>query len=84
MYQYDTGIEIFAVRVTKPAIPVSIMRNYEKLEVEKSRLLIKVETQKVMELEAETQKLRDIIKAQQDADVSAIEQVSTKQSSICV
>jgi regulator of protease activity HflC (stomatin/prohibitin superfamily) len=72
--KYDTGIEIFAVRVTKPAIPASIMRNYEKLEEEKSRLLIKVETQKVMELEAETQKLRDIIKAQQESEVSAIEQ----------
>jgi regulator of protease activity HflC (stomatin/prohibitin superfamily) len=72
--KYDTGIEIFAVRVTKPAIPASIMRNYEKLEEEKSKLLIKEESRKVMELEAQTQKMRDIIRAQQEAEVSAIAQ----------
>ena len=66
------GIEIFAVRVTKPRIPDSVMRNYEKLEEERSKLLIRVETQRVMELEAETQKKKEIIEAERAAEVSAI------------
>ena len=48
------------------------MRNYEKLEEERSKLLIRVETQRVMELEAETQKKKEIIEAERAAEVSAI------------
>ena len=69
---WRAGIEIFAVRVTKPRIPDSVMRNYEKLEEERSKLLIRVETQRVMELEAETQKKKEIIEAERAAEVSAI------------
>jgi len=60
------------VRVTKPRIPDSVMRNYEKLEEERSKLLIRVETQRVMELEAETQKKKEIIEAERAAEVSEI------------
>eukprot|EP01052_Picozoa_sp_SAG31_P038597 SAG31_NODE_5188_length_2691_cov_1.557099_4_plen_111_part_00 len=45
--RYNTGVEIFAVRVTKPIIPPAIMRNYEAMEVEKTRLLIAAEASKV-------------------------------------
>ena len=60
------------MRVTKPRIPDSVMRNYEKLEEERSKLLIRVETQRVMELEAETQKKKEIIEAERAAEVSEI------------
>ena len=58
--------------MTKPRIPDSVMRNYEKLEEERSKLLIRVETQRVMELEAETQKKKEIIEAERAAEVSEI------------
>ena len=45
------GIEIIAVRVTKPRVPEQIRRNYEKMEGEKTQLLIAIETQKVVEME---------------------------------
>lgn len=52
--QWAPGIEIIAVRVTKPKVPASISENYETREVEKTKLLIIKEQQKVREKEAET------------------------------
>ena len=40
------GIEIIAVRVTKPRVPEQIRRNYEKMEAEKTQLLIAEQTQR--------------------------------------
>ena len=64
----------FQVRVTKPIIPASIMRNYEAMEVEKTRLLIAAEASKVVELEAQTEKMKEVIKAEEQAEVSRIKQ----------
>lgn len=47
--QWAPGIEIIAVRVTKPKVPASISENYENREVEKTKLLIIKEQQKVKE-----------------------------------
>ncbi|PRP82998.1 putative SPFH domain-containing protein 2 precursor [Planoprotostelium fungivorum] len=55
------GIEIIAIRITKPRIPDSILRNYEQMEAEKTKLLVAVQTQKVVEKEAETEKRRATI-----------------------
>ena len=66
------GIEIIAVRVTKPRIPDSIRANYESMEAEKTKLLISREIQHVVELEAQTEKMRSVINAQREADVSEI------------
>lgn len=66
------GIDIIAVRVTKPRIPEQIRRNYEAMEAEKTKLLIAVETQQVVEKEAQTERKRATIEAQMVADVSAI------------
>lgn len=62
--KWAPGIEIIAVRVTKPKVPASISENYENREVEKTKLLIIKEQQKVKEKckasqysEAETEKL---------------------------
>ena len=66
------GIEIIAVRVTKPRVPEQIRRNYEKMEAEKTQLLIAIESQKVVEMEAETDKLKATIAAKKQLDVSEI------------
>ena len=66
------GIEIIAVRVTKPKIPEQIRRNFEAMEAEKTKLLIATETQRVAEVEAQTEKLRATIEARMKRDVSEI------------
>ncbi|XP_051504230.1 erlin-1 isoform X1 [Myxocyprinus asiaticus] len=66
------GLTIQAVRVTKPKIPEAIRRNYELMEAEKTRLLITVQTQKVVEKEAETERKKAIIEAQKMAQVAEI------------
>jgi erlin len=66
------GIEIIAVRVTKPRVPEQIRRNYEKMEGEKTQLLIAIETQKVVEMEAETDKLKATIIANKQREVSEL------------
>lgn len=66
------GIEIIAVRVTKPRIPDQIRRNFEQMEAEKTKLLIAQAASKVVEQEAETDRKRASIQARKLADVSAI------------
>jgi regulator of protease activity HflC (stomatin/prohibitin superfamily) len=70
--QWAPGIEIIAVRVTKPRIPENIQQNYEKMEAEKAALLTAKESQKVKEKEAESDKLIEMIKAETIASVSTI------------
>ena len=41
------GLQVQAVRVTKPKIPESIRKNFELMEAEKSKLLIAQQKQKV-------------------------------------
>ena len=67
------AIEILAVRVTKPRIPEQIKRNYEAMEGEKTKLLIATEAQKVVEMEAETDKKKATIEAEKKRLVSEIE-----------
>ena len=38
--KWAPGIEIIAIRVTKPRIPESLLKNYEKIESAKTNLLI--------------------------------------------
>ena len=71
--KYAPGIHIIAVRVTKPRIPEQIRRNYEQMEAEKTKLMIETQRQKVVEKNAETERKRATIQAQQEKDVSAIE-----------
>uniref|UniRef100_A0A674PI08 ER lipid raft associated 2 n=1 Tax=Takifugu rubripes TaxID=31033 RepID=A0A674PI08_TAKRU len=66
------GIIIQAVRVTKPHIPESVLRNYELMESEKTKLLISQQTQKVVEKEAETERIRAVIEAEKVAQVAEI------------
>ncbi|KAK9277127.1 hypothetical protein L1049_006666 [Liquidambar formosana] len=66
------GIEIISVRVTKPTIPDSIRRNFEQMEGERTKVLIAIESQKVVEKEAETKKKLAISEAEKNANVSKI------------
>lgn len=66
------GIEIIAVRVTKPRVPDQIRRNFEQMEAEKTKLLIAEAASKVVEQEAETERKRANIQARKLADVSKI------------
>ena len=70
--KYNTGIEIIAVRVTKPRIPEAIRKSYEDMEAQKTQLLISTERQKVVEREAETERKKARIEAEKNAEVSRI------------
>ena len=58
------GIHVLFVRVTKPRIPEAILRNYDLMESERTRLQIVERTQKIVEKEADTARLRQIIAAE--------------------
>jgi len=70
---YAPGIRILAIRVTKPKIPVEIQLNYEAIESERTKLQVAVETQRLVEKQAETERKKAIIEAQKLAAVEAIE-----------
>ncbi|XP_064388698.1 erlin-2-like [Halichondria panicea] len=67
------GLLVQAVRVTKPKIPESIRKNYELMEAEKTKLMIVVQKQKVIEKEAETERKKAVIEAEQVAEVTKIQ-----------
>ncbi|KAF2325448.1 hypothetical protein GH714_028769 [Hevea brasiliensis] len=67
--RYAPGIEIISVRVTKPTIPESIRRNFEQMEEERTKVLIAIERQKVVEKEAETKKKMAISEAEKNSNV---------------
>uniref|UniRef100_UPI00358FBA87 erlin-2-B-like isoform X1 n=1 Tax=Myxine glutinosa TaxID=7769 RepID=UPI00358FBA87 len=67
------GLHIQAVRVTKPKIPEAIRRNYELMEGEKTKLLIAVQRQKVVEKEADTERKKSVIEAEMVAQISRIQ-----------
>jgi len=67
------GLTIQAVRVTKPKIPEPIRKNYELMEGEKTKLLISIEHQKVVEKDAETDRKRAIIEAEKESQVAKIQ-----------
>lgn len=66
------GIRIVAVRVTKPTLPAEIEQSFRAMELEKSKLLIAVEAQRVVEKEAETGRKKAVIEAEKNAEVAAI------------
>ncbi|KAF3431580.1 hypothetical protein FNV43_RR26311 [Rhamnella rubrinervis] len=70
--RYAPGIEIINVRITKPRIPESIRRNFEQMEEERTKVLIAIEKQRVIEKEAETKKKMAISEAEKNAGVSKI------------
>eukprot|EP01112_Ceratiomyxa_fruticulosa_P021457 TRINITY_DN755_c0_g1_i3.p1 TRINITY_DN755_c0_g1~~TRINITY_DN755_c0_g1_i3.p1 ORF type:complete len:318 (+),score=76.70 TRINITY_DN755_c0_g1_i3:224-1177(+) len=71
--RWAPGIEIISIRITKPKIPQSILANYEKMEAEKTKLLISTEYQRVVQKEAETERLKATIEAEKVAEVARIQ-----------
>jgi len=67
------GLNVLAVRVTKPKIPEQIRKNYELMEGEKTKLLISIQHQKVVEKEAETERKLAIIQAEKSSQVATIQ-----------
>ncbi|XP_021922267.1 erlin-1-like [Zootermopsis nevadensis] len=67
------GLYIQAVRVTKPKIPETIRKNYELMEGEKTKLLISIQHQKVVEKDAETERKKAVIEAEKEALVAKIQ-----------
>jgi len=69
---YAPGIRIIAIRVTKPTIPAAIRANYEAIESERTKLQVAVQTQKLVERQAETERKRALIEAQKLAEVESV------------
>lgn len=70
--QYAPGIEVLSIRVTKPKLPAALMKNYELMEAEKTKLLIVEQEQKVSRKTAETHRILAAIEANKTAEVAAI------------
>ncbi|XP_075233399.1 erlin-1-like isoform X2 [Lycorma delicatula] len=71
--EMSPGLQVQAVRVTKPKIPETIRKNYELMEGEKTKLLISTHHQKVVEKDAETERKKAIIEAEKEAQVAKIQ-----------
>lgn len=59
--------------MTKPIIPKTIRSSYEAIESEKAKLAVAVQTQKLVEKEAETERKRALIEAEKAKAVEAVE-----------
>jgi len=77
------GLYVQDVRVTKPKIPESIRQNYEQMEAEKTKFLVAIQHQRVVEKEAETERKKAVIEAEKMAQVAKIhysQQIMEKES----
>jgi len=70
--KYNTGIDVIAIRVTKPRIPESVKKNYEEVETAKTKLLVEKEREMVARKEEEIVKMRATIQAMKEADIARI------------
>jgi len=80
--EYDTGIRIIAIRVTKPRIPEAVRRNYESIETAKTELLVQIQKEKVAKAEEGISLMRATIQAQREADVAIIQAMKEANVSI--
>jgi len=69
---YAPGIEIIAVRVTKPQVPANVKHEFEKREAASAALKVAEQQSKVVEAQAATEAKKMTIEAQRDADVALI------------
>lgn len=69
---WQTGIRIVSIRVTKPRIPDAVRKNYEQIETQKTQFLIQMEQEKVAKKEEEIQRMRETVQAQKEAEVAKI------------
>jgi regulator of protease activity HflC (stomatin/prohibitin superfamily) len=71
--KWDTGIQVVSIRVTKPRIPDSLMKNFEEIEVKKTQLLVQFEKERVAKKEEEISRYLAKVQAQKEAEVARIE-----------
>ena len=71
--KWAPGIEIVAIRVTKPRIPEKIRLNYEQVEAEAGKVKVAGQTQLLVQKEAETEAKRAVSEAEKRAAVATIE-----------
>eukprot|EP01090_Pellita_catalonica_P014037 TRINITY_DN3480_c0_g1_i1.p1 TRINITY_DN3480_c0_g1~~TRINITY_DN3480_c0_g1_i1.p1 ORF type:complete len:345 (-),score=69.22 TRINITY_DN3480_c0_g1_i1:63-1097(-) len=70
--KWNTGINVIAIRVTKPRIPTNVRKNYEAVEQEKTEMLIAQQKQNVIIRQEETKKMQATIQAEKEMEVSLI------------
>jgi len=70
--KHSTGINILAIRVTKPRIPDAVRKNYEAIETAKTELLVRQQHEKVAKKEEEIIRARATIQAEKEAEVARI------------
>lgn len=66
------GIEVIAVRITKPKIPMVIQRNFDRVEDERSRLLVVTQHQFNELKQAETERRSAVMEAEKLLEVASI------------
>eukprot|EP00455_Lapot_gusevi_P056950 TRINITY_DN9566_c0_g1_i2.p1 TRINITY_DN9566_c0_g1~~TRINITY_DN9566_c0_g1_i2.p1 ORF type:complete len:326 (+),score=92.54 TRINITY_DN9566_c0_g1_i2:64-1041(+) len=71
--QWAPGIEIIAVRVTKPRIPETVRASFELIAAESSRLNVAIQKQRLVQQEAETERRKATIDAQKLLAVAQID-----------
>lgn len=71
--RHAPGINILAIRVTKPRIPSNIARHFEEIESERTKVKVAEQTQRLVEKAAETEKKAAVIEAEKLAAVEAVE-----------
>jgi len=69
---YAKGIEIIAVRVTKPQVPEAIRLEFEKREASSAALKVAEQQRLVVEATAATEARKKSIEAQRDSEVAVI------------
>lgn len=81
--QWAPGIEIIAVRVTKPRVPDKIVQGFVQIENEKTQLKISEQEQHVAQKRAETKRKEATIQAEAEQEVAEIQlriQVSNQEA----
>jgi len=70
---YAPGIDIIAVRVTKPSIPHAVLRNYEAMEEERTKVMVSEQHRRLVSIEAETLRQKLVSEAETKLNVTRIE-----------
>mmetsp|Transcript_16341 Transcript_16341/g.24372 ORF Transcript_16341/g.24372 Transcript_16341/m.24372 type:complete len:354 (+) Transcript_16341:98-1159(+) len=71
--KWETGINIIAIRVTKPRIPNNIRHNYEMMVEQQTKLRVAAEQSKVIEREENTKRMKARIQAEREKEVAKIQ-----------
>jgi len=62
--EHAPGIEIIGVRVTKPKVPGSVLKNYESMEAERVSVMVAEQHQRLVGIQTDTRKKQDLAEAE--------------------